>query len=46
VHAASVLPSHADHVDEVESIYRALLTPPAPRPASAPAGSAPAPSPG
>lgn len=46
VHAASLLPSHADHVDEVESIYRSLLTPPAPRPSSAPAGAAPAPSPG
>lgn len=48
VHAATSLPSHDDHVAEVEGIYRELVsggpTPPAPPPASAPAGSARAPS--
>lgn len=50
IHAATVLTSHEDHVTELEGIYRSLvrmgLTPEAPPPASAPAGSAPAPSPG
>lgn len=45
IHASSVLPSHADHVDELESIYQ-FLTPPVPPPASARAAAAPAPSPG
>lgn len=33
VHAASTLRSYPDHVAEVESIYRELLTPPGPSPA-------------